>query len=71
LPELQQHAAARESDPGEDVEARRSAPPVAPSANADVSIGPPRVRRPRWTPAVHYVETTDVEIVIDDDAPAG
>jgi serine/threonine protein kinase len=71
LPDLQQHAALRESDPDEDVEARRSARPVAPSANADVSLGPPRVRRPRWTPAMHYVETTDVEIIIDDDVPAG
>jgi serine/threonine protein kinase len=75
LPELRQHAAPREPkpepEPEEDVEAKGSAPPVASSPNADVSLGPPRVRRPRWTPTVHYVETTDVDIIIDDDVPAG
>jgi serine/threonine protein kinase len=71
LPELQQHAAPRESKPELDLEAEGTVPPAATSASADVPFDPPRVRRPRWTPAVHYVETTDVDIVIDDDVPAG
>jgi eukaryotic-like serine/threonine-protein kinase len=75
LPELQRHAAPRvpESNPDfdEDVEADGTAPPVATRASADVSRGAPRVRRPRWTPTVQYVDSTDVDINIDDDAPAG
>jgi serine/threonine-protein kinase len=71
LPELQQHVAPPEPQPDEDLEAEGTVPPSAASANADVPFDPPRVRRPRWTPAVHYVETTDVDIIIDDDVPAG
>jgi len=77
LPELQQHAAAREpeskseseSEPDDEVEAEGT--PVVPRASADVSRGAPRVRRPRWTPTVQYVESTDVDIIIDDDVPVG
>jgi hypothetical protein len=29
------------------------------------------VRRPRWTPTVQYVDSTDVDVNIDDDVPAG
>jgi eukaryotic-like serine/threonine-protein kinase len=68
LPELQRHAAASAPEPDEDIEAEGT-PPVAISANADVAFGAPRVRRPRWTPTVHYVETTDVDIIIDEDCP--
>jgi eukaryotic-like serine/threonine-protein kinase len=68
LPELQQHAAPGAPDPDDDVEAEGT-PPVA-GASADVALGPPRMRRPRWTPTVHYVETTDVDIIIDEDSPA-
>jgi serine/threonine-protein kinase len=68
VPELQQHAAASVPKPEEDIEAEGT-PPVATSANADVAFGAPRVRRPRWTPTVHYVETTDVDIIIDEDCP--
>ncbi len=70
LPELQQHAASRGPDPEEEAEAEVSAAPAVTSAKADVAFGPPRVRRPRWTPTVHYVET-DVDILIDEDSPAG
>jgi serine/threonine protein kinase len=68
LPDLQQHAAPSGPDPDEDLEAEGT-PPVATSANGDVALGPPRVRRPRWTPKVHYVESTDVDIIIDEDSP--
>jgi serine/threonine-protein kinase len=75
LPDLQRHAAPRVPQPrpdfDEDVEAESTAPPVATSARADVSRGTPRVRRPRWTPTVQYVDSTDVDIIIDDDAPVG
>ena len=76
LPELQQHAAPREPKPEpeseseDDVEAEGT-PTIAPRASADVSRGAPRVRRPRWTPTVQYVESTDVDIIIDDDVPVG
>jgi hypothetical protein len=36
-----------------------------------VSLGAPRVRRPRWTPTVPYVDSTDVDIDVDDDASVG
>jgi serine/threonine protein kinase len=68
LPDLQQHAAPRPSDPDEEMEAEGT--PVPTRAKADVAHGPSRVRRPRWTPTVHYVETTDVDIIIDEDSPA-
>jgi serine/threonine-protein kinase len=71
LPELQQHAAPRASVSDEDIEAEGTVPPGPTSASADVPFDPPRVRRPRWTPAVHYVETTDADTIIDDDVPAG
>src|SRR5262249_34867656 len=60
LPELQQQAAPREPappEPAEDVEAEGSVPSAAASAKADVSLGSPRVRRPRWTPTVRYVDS--------------
>ncbi|HEY6177411.1 MAG TPA: serine/threonine-protein kinase [Kofleriaceae bacterium] len=74
LPELQQHAAPAKAgnafdaipeaiDAGEAVE---TAPQRAPGRKA-VMVDPPRLRRPRWTPSVHYVEATDVDIVIVDD----
>jgi serine/threonine-protein kinase len=83
LPELQQHAApaqARDTldgipeaiDPAEAVEtapqsvSARKVVAVASPGSAG-SIDPPRLRRPRWTPNVQYVEATDVDIVIVDD----
>ncbi|HEX8114818.1 MAG TPA: serine/threonine-protein kinase [Kofleriaceae bacterium] len=71
LPEPPQHVAPRAPDPDEGAVAEGSVPPVATSAKADVALSPPRVRRPRWTPTVHYVESTDVDILIDEDSPAG
>jgi eukaryotic-like serine/threonine-protein kinase len=77
LPELQQHAAPvaplaeppaaavdgvpEPIDPSEAVE---TAP--QPASARKVAVDPPRLRRPRWTPNVQYVETTDVDIVIAD-----
>ena len=66
--ELQQNAASSRSDADEDIEAEGTPLPTA--ASGDVSLGTPRVRRPRWTPTVQYVESTDVDIIIDDDIPA-
>ena len=37
-------------------------------ATRDVPADPPRTRRSRWTPDVHFVETTDVDINTADDA---
>ena len=74
LPELQQHAApaqARDTldaipeaiDPAEAIETA----PQSASARKVVEVDPPRLRRPRWTPNVQYIEATDVDIVIADD----
>lgn len=71
LPELRQHAASRAPDPDENTDAKASVPPAVTRAKADVASGSPRVRRPRWTPTVHYVDATDVDILIDEDSPAG
>jgi eukaryotic-like serine/threonine-protein kinase len=74
LPELQHRAApdvvhrtpAREPAQG-------SGPASAPGRAPDepvVTSAPPRLRRPRWTPNVRYLETTQVDLVIhEDDLP--
>lgn len=75
LPELQQHAAPGGYESGEDVEVEEiQIVTHEPSDSQDqlVMREPPRVRRPRWTPNVHYVETTDVDLLAaDDDLQAG
>ena len=48
----------------------RTAPTLTAGQDA-VLLEPPRLRRPRWTPDVHYLETTDVDSdheTVDDDA---
>jgi serine/threonine protein kinase len=50
--------------------AERTAAPLI-SPHDVVLLERPRLRRPRWTPDVHYLETTDVDIdleTVDDDA---
>src|SRR3954468_560006 len=71
LPDLQQHAAPTAPRVDEDCEAEGTPLPTtaARGGPADIAHGPPRVRRPRWTPTVHYVESTDVDIIIDEDSP--
>ncbi|TMQ10262.1 MAG: serine/threonine protein kinase [Deltaproteobacteria bacterium] len=58
LPALQQRAAAADCSASEN---------VADSRENVVLLEQPRMRRPRWTPNVHYVETTDVDILLPDD----
>jgi serine/threonine-protein kinase len=73
LPELQQHAARPMSESSEDFEVEEvqiSIPDPVPNpveVSERVVVIEPRARRPRWTPNVHYVETTEVDIVIADD----
>lgn len=55
LPALQQRAAC--SEPLRQVD----------DARDHVTRSEPRLRRPRWTPEVHFVETTDVDIEVADD----
>ncbi len=65
LPELQQHAASSEFEPdGADLEAAGSVA-TDPGENV-VKLEAPRVRRPRWTPTVHYVDATDVDLLLSD-----
>jgi serine/threonine-protein kinase len=55
LPELQRRAASR------------TFPPAGAPAKGNYALQP-RLRRPRWTPEVHYLESTDVDIEpVDDD----
>jgi serine/threonine protein kinase len=73
LPELQQHAARPTSELSEDIEIEeiQISTPEASELRERVVVIEPRARRPRWTPNVHYVETTEVDIVIaDDERPA-
>jgi serine/threonine protein kinase len=68
LPQLQQHAASRPPPPpplppDESVDTR----PQRAAARPVVVLEQPRMRRPRWTPSVQYVEATDVDIAISDD----
>jgi eukaryotic-like serine/threonine-protein kinase len=67
LPELQQHAASGEFDPDDDDPEDADVSPAMAISNDNVVFEPPRVRRPRWTPAVHYVETTEVDIIAADE----
>ncbi|HMG57700.1 MAG TPA: serine/threonine-protein kinase [Kofleriaceae bacterium] len=70
LPELQQHAASGEYQSSDEVEVEELqivTREPAESAQRVVMLDQPRVRRPRWTPNVHYVETTDVDILAADD----
>lgn len=42
-----------------------------PGLQAPIVLDPPRVRRPRWTPVVQYMEATDVDVLrAEDDAIA-
>jgi serine/threonine protein kinase len=63
LPELQQRAAAADCSASNDAPVRHHQP----TDSNVVLLEQPRMRRPRWTPNVHYVETTDVDIVLSDD----
>jgi serine/threonine-protein kinase len=65
LPELQQRAAAADCSATDNVEVRHHE--VMDSKEHVVLLEQPRMRRPRWTPNVHYVETTEVDIVLSDD----
>jgi serine/threonine protein kinase len=70
LPELQQHAAGRGGEPCDDVEVEEIqiiTPEATESREHVVMLEQPRVRRPRWTPTMHYVETTEVDIVAADE----
>jgi serine/threonine protein kinase len=71
LPELQQQAASTAPPPRPRPERDAVPEPVeskqATEPNRVVVIEPLRVRRPRWTPSVQYVETTDVDILAADD----
>jgi serine/threonine-protein kinase len=69
LPELQQHAAPGEfeSDDEDFGGLDLGTPGIAESKDPVVRLDPPRVRRPRWTPNVQYVETTEVDILIADE----
>lgn len=71
LPELQQHAASAEYPPGDDgaggevqIATREGA---AARDKVVIAADQARMRRPRWTPNVHYVETTEVDILVGDD----
>jgi serine/threonine-protein kinase len=65
LPALQQRAAAADCPSPDRVEIRH--PEATDSKERVVMLEQSRSRRPRWTPNVHYVETTEVDIILDDD----
>lgn len=66
LPALQQHAAPPPPAPPLVDDSLDTRPQPA-AARPVVVLDQARMRRPRWTPSVQYVEATDVDIVIPDD----
>ena len=67
LPELQQHAAPRPPPPAPPADESVDTKPQRAPARPVVVLDQARMRRPRWTPSVSYVEATDVDIAISDD----
>jgi hypothetical protein len=65
LPQLQQRAAAADCSASDNIELRHHE--RTDSKGHVVLLEQPRMRRPRWTPNVHYVETTEVDIVVSDE----